>query len=216
MKIKSLLTITFCLYYFASYAQYEAAKQMFSVPNLKESLVKHKTVAILPFKVTIGYKRLPKGFDAEGNRLEELKNGINMQQGMFTYLLRKSEEYTVSFQDVERTNALLKKAGVFDKLDETLQDSLSKILGVDAVIKCSYAYEKTGSEAGAIAKTLVFGVGGSTASGDLTMQIYNGADGNLMWRFYKQMNEGVFSSGNEMMERMMRKVARNFPYFKEQ
>jgi hypothetical protein len=215
MKIKLFLTINFCLYYFASFAQYEASKQMFSVTNLKESLIKHKTVAILPFKVTIGYKRLPKGFNAEGNRLEELKNGINMQQGMFTYLLRKSEEYTVSFQDVERTNALLKKAGLFDKLDETLQDSLSKILGVDAVIKCSYAYEKTGSEAGAIAKTLVFGVGGSTASGDLTMQIYNGADGSLMWRFYKQMNEGVFSSGNEMMERMMRKVARNFPYLKE-
>jgi len=47
------------------------------------------------------------------------------------------------------------------------------------------------------------------------MQIYNGTDGNLMWRFYKQMNEGVFSSGNEMMERMMRKVARNFPYLKD-
>lgn len=42
-----------------------------------------------------------------------------------------------------------------------------------------------------------------------------GTDGNLMWRFYKQMNEGVFSSGNEMMERMMRKVARNFPYLKD-
>ena len=215
MKIKSLLTIAFCLHCLASYAQYESSKQMFSTPNLKESLIKHKTVAILPFKVTIGYKRLPKGFNAEGNRLEELKDGINMQQGMFTYLLRKSDEYTVGFQDVERTNALLKKAGVFDKLDETLQDSLSKILGVDAVIKCSYAYEKTGSEAGAIAKTVLLGVGGSTASGDLTMQIYNGADGNLMWRFYKQMNEGAFSSGNEMMERMMRKVARNFPYLKE-
>ena len=215
MKNRLLLTIAFCLLYAVGFAQYEAAKQMYNAPNLKESLAKHKTVAILPFKVTIGYKRLPKGFDAEGNRLEEQKNGISMQQGMFTYLLRRADEYTVGFQDVERTNALLKKAGVFDKIDETLQDSLCKILGVDAVIKCSYAYEKTGSEAGAIAKTLVFGVGGATASGDLTMQIYNGSDGNLLWRFYKQMNEGVFSSGNEMMERMMRKVARNFPYFKD-
>lgn len=215
MKTKLLLTISLCLAYCVSFAQYEASKQMYSAQNLKEALVKHKTVAILPFKVTIGYKRVPKGFDVEGNRLEELKNGISMQQGMFTYLLRRANEYTVGFQDVERTNALLKRAGVFDKLDETLQDSLCKILGVDAVIKCSYAYEKTGSEAGAIAKTLVFGVGGSTASGDLTMQVYDGTDGNLLWRFYKQMNEGVFSSGNEMMERMMRKVARNFPYFKE-
>lgn len=57
-------------------------------------------------------------------------------------------------------------------------------------------------------------MGGKTASGALTMQIYNGSDGNLLWRFFKEMNEGVFSNANEMMERMMRKVSRNFPYEK--
>jgi len=46
------------------------------------------------------------------------------------------------------------------------------------------------------------------------MQINNGVDGVLLWRFYKEMNEGVFSNANELMERMMRKVARNFPYEK--
>jgi len=46
------------------------------------------------------------------------------------------------------------------------------------------------------------------------MHIYNGSDGNLLWRFFKEMNEGVFSNANEMMERMMRKVSRNFPYEK--
>lgn len=97
------------------------------------------------------------------------------------------------------------------KLDEILPDSLCKILKVDAIIKCNYSYEKTGSEAGAIAKTVLFGVGGKTASGALTMQIYNGNDGNLLWRFYKEMNEGVLSNANELMERMMRKVSRNFP-----
>jgi len=65
-----------------------------------------------------------------------------MQQGMYTYLLRKAKDYTVEFQETERTNAILKKNNVYDKLDEILPDSLAKILGVDAVIKCSYAYEK--------------------------------------------------------------------------
>ena len=192
----------------------ETAKQIFSVQNLPAVLSVHKNVAIVPFRVTIGYKKLPKGFDLEGNRLEEQKSGFNLQQGMYTYLLRKSTDYFVSFQDVERTNALLRKAGVIDKIDETLPDELCKILGVDAIIKCSYAYEKTGSEAGSIAVAVLFGVAGKTGSGNLTMQINNGTDGALLWRFYKEMNETAFSSGNELMERMMRKVSRNFPYIK--
>ena len=138
-----------------------------------------------------------------------------MQQGMYTYLLRKGGKYTVNFQDVERTNILLKQAGVFENLDMMLPDSLAKILKVDAVIKCSYAYEKTGSEGGAIAKAILLGGGGKTGSGALVMQINQGNSGELMWRFYKEMNENFSSSANEVMERMMRKVSRNFPYEKD-
>ena len=215
MKIKFIIAFALIVSSLTVKAQLERSKQLFSAPNLKDAISTHKKVAILPLNVTIGYKRLPKGFDAEGNKLEEAKMGINMQQGMYTYLLRVSSDFTVSFQDVERTNALLKKAGVFDKMDEQLVDDLCKILEVDAVIKSSYSYEKTGSEAGAIAKTLILGYGGSTASGDLVLQIYDGSDGNLLWRFYKQMNEGSFQSGSELMVRMMKKVARNLPYAKD-
>lgn len=191
----------------------ESAKQTYSAPGLKDSIAKHKTVAILPFRVTISYKKLPKDFDAEANKAEEQKAAMNMQQGMHTYLLRKADKYTVSFQDVERTNALLKKAGVYDKLDEQLPDSLAKLLGVDAVIKSSYAYEKTGSEAGAIVKAILISPAASkTGNGALTMQVYNGTSGTLLWRFYKEMNENLMSNANEVMERMMRKVSRNFPY----
>jgi hypothetical protein len=192
----------------------ETSKQIFKVPGLDDSLAKHKTVAILPFKATIGYKRLPKKFDAAANAEEEKKMGVIMQQGMYTYLLRKDGKYTVSFQDVERTNILLKQAGAYDKLEEILPDSLARILKVDAVIRCSYAYEKTGSEAGAIVTSVLIGGAGKTGSGSLTMQINNASEGVLLWRFYKEMNETFTSNGNAVMERMMRKVSRNFPYEK--
>jgi len=157
---------------------------------------------------------MPKGFDAEGNKAEEAKEGINMQEGLYTFLLRKSKSYTVSFQDAETTNILLKKAGLFDKLDITLKDSICKVLNVDGIIGCNYEYEKTGSEAGAIASSVLLGFGGHVATGTLTMHLYNGKDGTLLWRFAKEMNEGAFTSANDMMERMMRKVSRNFPYEK--
>lgn len=200
----------------------QSEKQTFESPNMKAIIATHKTIAILPIKVTISYKRLPKGFDADGNRIEELKQGINIQEGMYTYLLRKAKSYTVTCQDVQTTNILLKKAGIFDKLDETLKDSICKILKVDAVIYASYAYEKTASDAGAIAKSLLLhpilptfrgsSVASSVASGLLIMNINDGTTGELIWRFTKEMNESVISSANAMVEHMMRKVARNFPY----
>ncbi len=134
---------------------------------------------------------------------------------MFTYLLRKAGKYSVSFQDVSRTNVLLKAKGVYDQIDILTQDSICKILGVDAVIKSNYSYEKTSSEGAAIAKTILFGsMGSKTGSGALTMQIYSGTDGNLLWRFYKAMNDNVMTSTDQLIERMMRKVSRNFPYEK--
>ena len=146
---------------------------------------------------------------------EEINIAKNLQQSMYTYLLRKADKYTVSFQDVDRTNALLKSKGVYSRVDELTHDSICRILGVDAVIKCRYSYQKTASEAGAIATSVLFGsMGGKTGSGSLTMQVYNAADGNLLWRFYKAMDDKVMSSADQLMERMMRKVSRNFPYEK--
>jgi hypothetical protein len=39
----------------------------------------------------------------------------------------------VSFQDVEKTNILLKKAGIADKLDEMTKDEVAKALGVAVI-----------------------------------------------------------------------------------
>ena len=47
------------------------------------------------------------------------------------------------------------------------------------------------------------------------MNINDGKSGELLWCFTKEMNEGAFSSANEMDERMMRKETSNFPYEKE-
>jgi len=215
MNIKFLILTLFLFATVTTFAQFEGAKQTYSAPNLKTELQKEKTVAILPFEVSITYKRPPKNYDASANKNEELSVAKNLQQSMYTYLLRKSDNYSVSFQNADRTNALLKTKGIFDHLEELTQDSICKILDVDAVIKCNYSYEKTASEAGAIAKTIMFGgIGSKTGSGALTMQIYNGIDGNLLWRFYKAMNDNLMGSTDQLMERMMRKVARNFPYEK--
>ncbi len=193
---------------------FESNKQVFKSPQLDLVIAKTKTVAILPFSAKISYKKMPKGMTVESIKEEEKTLSQQLQQGMYTYLLRKSDDYSVSFQDVSRTNAMLKKNGIYDNLSDILEDSLCKVLQVDAIIKSTWNYEKTGSEAGAIASALLLGMSKAVATGSIVLQINEKDKGEMVWRFYKEMNEGAFSNANEVMERMMRKIGRNFPFEK--
>ena len=105
---KVILLLLVCIAGFTTYAQFESSKQVYTSPKLSVEISRHKTVAILPFQSTITFKKQPKNFDAEANKADEKKLATGMQEGMYTYLLRKSKDFTVNFQDIERTNALLK------------------------------------------------------------------------------------------------------------
>ena len=100
----------------------ETAKQVYSSPKLKSEIANHKTVAILPFATSITYKRPPKNYDATAHAAEEKNLTTDLQNAMFTFLLRKNDKYTVTFQDVYRTIALLIKEGAYDDIDALTQD----------------------------------------------------------------------------------------------
>lgn len=212
---KSLLLFVAMVTGMVANAQYENAKQVFSSPKLQEAVKTHKLVAILPFEVKMTYKKQPRDFDLETNREKEREKGYSIQSSIYTFLLRKASKYTVEFQDVEKTNVLLKKAGMTGKLGDFTKDEIAKALNVDAVIAGKFEAEQSKSEAGAIVTTVLFGgMGSKTGSGALTMMVNDGPTGDLLWRFFKSMNDDVFSSSDELIDRMMRKVSRNFPYSK--
>lgn len=215
--MKKLLLLTYCviLLSVSTKAQFEGSKQVFESPNLKSAISSHKMVAILPFDTKITYKRQPKNFSAEANRDQEKTLSKNIQLSMYTFLLRKSADYSVQFQDPNRTNVLLKKAGLLDKLDESTEEEIVKALGVDAVLGGRFETEQTKSEAGAIASAVVLGgFGGKTGTGTLFLTLNEGKSGELLWRFFKTMDANITSSTDDLVERMMRKVSRNFPYAK--
>jgi hypothetical protein len=207
---KFLTTLAICFIYLQTSAQ----KQIYESANLKQNISQHKTVAILPFIVRISYKKPPKNYSAEANHQQELELGKKVQGSMYTFLLRKASDYTVTFQDVEKTNVILKRTKLADSLDTHTKDEIGKALGVDAVIFGTYDQETTRSEAGAIVTTALFGFGGKTGDGTLTLQIANGKDGELLWRYTKMMDDNLWTSSDDVMEKQMRKLSRNFPYSK--
>ena len=211
---KIYLALCLMLFSALSYSQaFEGSKQVFQSPQLKSTVAQHKTVAILPYEVSITYKKQPKNVNAEADRNQEKTMSKSIQSSMYTYLLRKGKDYSVTFQDVDKTNILLKKADMLDKMDEFTKDEIAKALGVDAVIGGRFETEQTKSQGAAIASAVLFGgLGGKTGTGSLTLTLNNGSDGELLWRFFKTMDEGIMSSTDDLVERMMRKVSRNFPY----
>ena len=212
---KTLLLLILVSANLMSFGQYENAKQVFESPKLKEVVATHKKVAILPFTTNISFKNQPKDFNLDAHIQKEKTMASSIQSSMYTFLLRKSKSYSVEFQDVEKTNILLKKAGLLDKLDEVTKDEVAKLLGVDAIISGKFQTEQTRSEAGAIVTSVLFGgIGSKTGSGSLTMMINEATTGDILWRFFKAMNDGVFTSSEDLIDRMMRKVSRNFPYAK--
>ncbi|WP_199137927.1 hypothetical protein [Pedobacter sp. ASV12] len=211
---KFLLTLFISGACLAASAQLEGSKQVFESPQLKTEIAKHKVIAILPFNTKITYKKQPKNFSQEANREQEKTMSKSIQSSLFTFLLRKASNYSVTFQDVEKTNILLKKAGMLDKMDEFTKDEVAKALGVDAVLGGDFITEQTKSEAGAIASAVLFGgFGGKTGTGTLTLTLNDG-NGDLLWRFFKTMNDNITTSTDDLVEHMMRKVSRNFPYAK--
>jgi len=212
---KILLAFAVCLTALSASAQFETAKQVYESPKLKDAVKAHKLVAILPFTVKITYKKLPKNYDAAANQNQEIQMGKSIQSSMYTYLLRKADNYTVTFQDVEKTNVLLNRAKFADSLSMHTKDEIAKVLGVDAVMFGTYDQETTKSESGAIITTALFGgLGSKTGEGGITLQIANGSDGEMIWRYTKRMNESLFTSTDDVIERQMRKISRNFPYSK--
>lgn len=215
--MKNLIAIfLFSIISFAAHAQFEGSKQVFESPRLKNEITKHKTVAILPFEVKITYRKQPKNFNPEANRDQEQAMSKSIQSSMYTFLLRRAKDYTVEVQDVEKTNILLKKAGMLGKMDEFTKDEIAKVLGVDAVLGGRFETEQTKSEGAALASAVMFGgLGGKTGTGTIFLTLNNGSDGELLWRFFKTMDDNITSSTDDLVERMMRKVSRNYPYQKQ-
>ncbi len=155
--------------------------QIYVAPSFEQAKRTHKTVAVLPFDVTIVTKKLPKGVTAEMIKEQEKNNGYSMQNHVYTYFLRQSgrNKYTVGFQDIDKTNAKLESAKVpYDKMKSMPKEELAKILGVDAVISGKMVQEKPMNEGAALAVGLIVGVWGSTNEVNTTVSIHEASQ----WR----------------------------------
>jgi hypothetical protein len=177
---------------------------------------KHKIVAILPADVSIKLRpNEAKKVTTEEMKKNEEMTGLSIQDKMYSWLLRRSEsaQYTVKFQDVSKTNSLLKAANIgYESLRTTSKDELAKLLGVDAVISSTVRMDKPMSEGAAVAVGLLVGAWGSTNNAFTTINIHEAKQGDLIWKYDYQASGSVGSSPDNLVNALMRNASRKFPY----
>jgi hypothetical protein len=190
--------------------------KIYKSADFDAALGKHRTVAILPADVTTQL-RPNQAKKMTQEQIDDLskKTGYDIQDKMYSWFLRRSGKfnYTVTFQDVNKTNALLKQAGInYSDLASKDRSEIAKILGVDAVLQNRSRMEKPMSEGAAVAVGLLVGAWGSTNKVETTINIHDGKTSNLLWKYDYEASGSVGSSTTKLVDALMRNASKKFPY----
>ncbi|WP_210462531.1 MULTISPECIES: hypothetical protein [Rufibacter] len=193
-------------------------KEIYTNPAFASIAKSHKMIAILPFDTKIGLRpNQMKSMTPEQIKEMEVKEGLAVQSALQTYFLKVSskDDYTIGFQDAATTNAILLKNNITpENIKSFTPAELSKVLGVDGIITGTFSTDKPMSDGAALAMTLAVGFSGATNSGKTAINIYDGASGDLLWKYEKSLSRSFGSDTNSIITTIMRKASKKFPYTK--
>lgn len=197
-------------------ALFSCGPKIYKSASFDTALAKHKTVAILPADV-ITKLRPNEAKRISPEQLKEINEttGRAIQDKMYSWFLRRSGkyQYTVTFQDITRTNSLLKNAGItYEDLASKDRAEIAALLGVDAVLQNRSSMDKPMSDGAAVAVGVIFGVWGNTNKVETTINIHDGKSANLLWKYDYEATGSVGSSATNLVNALMRNASKKFPY----
>jgi len=189
---------------------------IYKTADFSDKTSTHKIVAILPTEVNIQLRpnEMKKTTQNQINQLQE-NTGRDIQDKMYSWFLKRSDKfkYTVSFQDISKTNALLNQSGIsYSTMAEKTKEQLCQLLGVDAVISSRAAMKKPMSEGAALAVGVLLGSWGSTNDVQTSISIHEGLKGELVWKYDYYATGSVGSNTDRLVNALMRNASRKFPY----
>ncbi|WP_245119414.1 hypothetical protein [Hymenobacter volaticus] len=213
MRVSTLGTLCIALFTLLLTA---CGPSIYLAQDFRSYAPKHKTVAILPAFVTMQLRpNQAKNTTPEQQREMENKSGMDFQEKIYAWLLRRSQQrgYTVQFQDVMQTNARLRESQIpVAELRSRTPQELAKILGVDAVLTTSVRTSKPMSDGAAVAVGLIAGAWGATNQANITVNIHESDAGKLLWKYDYVAAGSVFSSSETVVDALMRNASKKFPY----
>lgn len=195
--------------------------------NFSEITLDHKRIAVLPFESKLTLTKNQRKKIGEQKLVElERAQGIDVQDAVESYLVGK--KLSVQVQSSGSTNSTLKNNGIdIYNLNATDPKRLCSILGVDAVmvgyIETVKPMDEELAQTLEIAKALErdllgtsYGsvVNTSTNSGNCRLSLLESKHGDRIWSYNKKLQMGIGSTIQDIINSLMRKGARKFPYKK--
>ena len=202
------------------------SKEIYTHPDFDSISRDHKTLAILPFDVTLRLRpKEMKKLEPEDLKKMEVAEGKAVQHALQAYFLKQKDSCKVSFQDITKTNALLAEVGwSADSLRLKNKINICRQLQIDGIITGTVFTKKPMSDevaatlhtldiiASIITLSPAWGGGGKTNSGTCTVNVYEAKAGELLWKYEKTLSRGLGSDTQSVINAMMRKASKRFPY----
>ena len=200
---KQLLLIVFAAITLSSCAK------IFYSPDAYQLAHNQKLIAIVPPSVSIAPN---KKIDPESLKEQQRIESLNFQQEMYSWMLRRVTQgkITQQIQELETTNARLKKAGYPD--NPMTSAELCEVLGVDGIMTSNYNLSKPMSEGAAIASAVLVGFMGSTNEVRVSLSINDCGNKKMIWNYDHKFSGGIGSSPNRLVEELMRQASKKMPY----
>lgn len=192
------------------------APKVYKANDFDSKTASHKIVAILPAEVDITLRpNEMKKITPEQLKETEEKTGLSIQDKMYSWFLNRSGKYryTVSFQDISKTNALLLQNNIkYVDIRSKTKDELARLLGVDAVISSRASMKKPMSDGAAVALGVLLGTWGNTNEVQTSISINEARNGDLIWKYDYQASGSVGSNTDNLVNNLMRNASKKFPY----
>lgn len=205
-------------------------RRVYKAPDINEKTKEHKVIAVLPFDI-IMTGRLPKGWDDEKKQEVIEQESEIFQSSLVGEILGTSNkwrgEFTVSFQSVDKTRAILSKNGItYQIFKEKDPQELAQLLGVDAVFKVKMNKKRflssvesfaIGQGARVLAQTTnlpFLNPGRLAKTNDVRIvgTLIDAKDGNILFNFSDACGTDWSRDPDAIVSQICRWIGKKFPY----
>ena len=200
-----------CLIVLSGYGQ----KNIYESARFESLSRDHQVLAIIPF---ITHLDLKEEISREEARTLEEKEGYEVQNALETYFGRgkKRKKFSVDFQNIENTNAILAQNNInYSNIDTYTVKQLSTLLEVDGIISGNMDLNILLSKGIPTDFSFMDYIMGDANYGRIGIKISDGKTGKLLWKYEKEITKKSGRNTIELIDKMMKKAARRFPYEKE-
>jgi hypothetical protein len=183
--------------------------KIFYSPDAHSLAQNQKVIAIIPPTVSIAAN---KKVSAESLKEQQKTESINFQKEMYSWLLKRKMQGKISqeIQDLETTNAMLKKAG-YPEIPLTTSE-LCQTLSVDGIMSSNYSLSKPMSEGAAVAVAVLVGVWGATNEVAISLSINDCPNKKLIFNYDHKFSGSIGSSPARIVDALMRQASKKMPY----